>query len=124
MSESNGKSLTRDQIFSKAPEFARERVEVPQWGGHVYVKQITARAIESWQDWLGDQDDTKAVKHSFRVKLILLCVCDEDGRLIFTNEADLAVLSDVQNAVVELLWLACRRVNRMDKEATEKAAKN
>lgn len=124
MSESNGKALTRDQIFSKPPEFAREKVEVPQWGGHVYVKQISARDIESWQDWLGEQDDTKGVKHSFRVKLILLCVCDEDGRLIFTDAADLAVLTDRENSVVELLWLACRRVNRMDKEATEKAAKN
>lgn len=124
MSESNGKALTRADIFSKPPEFARERVEVPQWGGHVYVKQITARAIETWQDWLVEQEKSDGLKHSFRVKLIMLCVCDEEGRLIFTDAADLAVLTDRENSVVELLWQACRSVNRMDKEATEKAAKN
>lgn len=121
MSESE--PLTRDKIFAKAPEFRRERVEVPQWGGHVYVQQISAKDFEAWQDWIVKQENAKNPQ-SHRAAFIVDCVCDENGKAIFTERSDLNVLGEHQNAVIDLLYDACKRVNLVDKTALEDAEKN
>ncbi len=121
MSESE--PLTRDKIFAKPPEFRRERVEVPQWGGHVYVQQISAKDFEAWQDWIAKQENAKCPQ-SHRAALIVDCVCDEHGKPIFTERSDLNVLGEHQNTTIDLLYEACKRVNLADKTSLGDAEKN
>lgn len=115
------KALTRDAIL-KPVQFRRERVDVPEWGGHVYVRQISAKDFESWQDWIVKQENAKNPQ-SHRAAFIVDCVCDENGKPIFTEPSDLAVLGEHQNAVIDLLYEACKRVNLVDKTALEGAEK-
>lgn len=121
MSES--KAVTRDAIFAKPPEFKRERIEVPQWGGFVYIKQVSAKDFEGWQEWAMKQENAKNPL-SARVKFITDCVCDENGKDLFTEPVDVNVLTEHPNDVIDLLWNECRRVNGLDAKSREDAEKN
>lgn len=123
------KALTRGEIF-KPVQFRRERVNVPQWGGHVYVRQISAKDFEEWQDWIAKQETAKAQgkaynPQSHRAALIVQCVCDENGRPIFEAEqADIAALGGHLNGTIDLLYEACKRLNLVEATALEDAEKN
>jgi len=98
--------LTKEQIL-KADDRPKEEVLVPEWGGNVLVRSLTA----------GERDRFEASclqgsKDNFRSHLAALCIVDEGGKRIFADE-DIKALSAKSGAALDRIFRACIRLNAM-----------
>jgi hypothetical protein len=105
-------TLTKEQILAVAPRL--QEVEVPEWGGSVWIRPVT----------LGEQGKLADAGHKFEkadpsarlkgttVKLVIWVTSDESGAPLFTD-ADLpslmsqpaSVFLRLQDAILELSGL-------------------
>ena len=111
-------ALTRVQILA-ADDLTRKSVDVPEWGGEVFVRSLTAGQREHLENtWLG-----KADRSDFRAGLCSLTVCDEKGVLLF-SEADIQALAAKSAAALIRIFQAAMVLNGFrpaDVEQIEKA---
>ncbi len=109
--------LSRDSILS-ADDLPREEVHVPEWGGSVFVRTLTAGERDRFEGWIaGDQFDR------FRAKLAALAVCDEAGARVFTD-GDVDALAAKSCKALHRVADAAYRLNRFTKEDLEAIAGN
>ncbi len=109
----------RDRILqSKAKVHA---VEVPEWGGTVYVRQWTVAERQDFR--MAYEKAEKEGKAADLVTLLVaMSVCDKDGKREFLDEE--AALLKAQSAVVlDRVALEAMRFNGLLPESVE-AAKN
>lgn len=73
-------ALTKDQILS-ANDLTAERVDVPEWGGHVFVRMMTAAELLAFHaaNQSGDQGDAFG-------RLAVLTIVDEAGARLFNDD--------------------------------------
>ncbi|WP_447979086.1 hypothetical protein [Candidatus Nitrospira bockiana] len=116
--------LSRESIF-KSDDMVIERVEVPEWGGAVYVRSVSAKGRDAWEGsrYRLQGDKVVPVYENTRAKLLVMCVCDEQGKLLFT-EADVERLGQKNGAVLDRLFDVAMRLSGMRDKAVEQAAKN
>ena len=113
--------LTRDQIL-KAKDREREEVEVPEWGGTVYVSVMSGRARDAWESSLVG-DNGKPVLDDISAKLAAACMTDDKGQPLFTP-ADVRALSEKSAAALQRVVAAARRLNRLGVQGVEDAKGN
>ena len=75
------KALTAAQIFS-ATKNALERVEVTEWGGHVFVRAVRQCDFNALLAALKGSDLNMDEKFS---RFVILVACDENGNRIFKD---------------------------------------
>jgi hypothetical protein len=116
--------LTRDQILS-APDLKKERVEVPEWGGFVWVRGLTALERDRY-----DESLLKRVKGrrlidatGARAKLVALTVTNEAGQRIF-SDADVEALNAKSAAPIDRLFTVAQRLSAVTEEQIEDLVKN
>lgn len=115
--------LSREQILGTR-DIQTTEVDVPEWGGSVGVKTISAAERDEFEAaFVGAEGDPKKLRN-VRAKLVALCLCDADGKRLFTEPGHVAALGEKNGAVVDRLFTECRRFNGLDKTAVEEAAKN
>jgi len=102
--------LTRDAILS-ADDLRSEVVEVPEWGGSVYVRMMTAAERDRFEAAVIAAKDA-SVKTDVRSMLAQFTVCDEAKRPLFTLE-DMERLGQKSYAAMDRIWDAATRLNRM-----------
>lgn len=73
--------LNREAILSKK-NLKKQKVTVPEWGGDVFVSEMTAEARDEWEQKIIRKDDGSHLKN-FRAKLVVACLVDEKGNRIF-----------------------------------------
>jgi len=79
--------LSKDEIFA-CNDVRIEEVSVPEWGGTVYVKTITAKEQDAWSAEVTDQK--KENKANFQASFLVMCICNESGELLFDrSDADM-----------------------------------
>lgn len=116
---------TRDQILA-ADDLDYEDVYVERWKLTVRVKAMSASEYDSFQksvvtiDKKGNPTQDIANK---RAKLLARCLCDKDGKRLFT-EADIEALGRKSAIPLDQLIEAASRVNRMTAESVEELRKN
>ncbi len=93
-----------------------ERVE--SGDGQAWVRPMTAGEKDRWETV-----HLKAPDHNFRARLVAACLCDETGRLIFTED-DIPALAELASHVLDPFCQAAARVNKMGPEETEALRKN
>jgi hypothetical protein len=109
--------LTRSAILA-ADDLPREAVNVPEWGGEVFVRTLTGGERDRFEGWIqGDRFD------AFRAKLAVLCVCDESGARVFADD-DVALLSGKSTKPLDRIVEAAYRLNRFTTADLETIAKN
>lgn len=109
--------LSRDQILSsKRPP---TEVQVPEWGGSVYIKTMSAGHREQWESSFDSNLNNKAV----RASILVLTLCDENGVLLFSPD-DVAKLNEQDGHIIDRLFQEATKHNRILKEASEEAKKN
>lgn len=108
------KQLTRAAIFG-IPNFGfrMEKVEIPEWDGHVYVRSISRTE--------GDAFDMTLPNATAR--FAVLVACDEKGKPLF-GEDDHAELGRHWKVPVDRIVLAGRKLNGLTPEDLEEAEKN
>ena len=116
----NQKPLTREEIL-RADDTVIEKVETPEWnGGYVYVKGMTAAArgkLEATNvDQRGKQHRIKLVE--LRERIAVVSVCDENGKLIFT-QADIMALGEKSAAPLQRIVEVSNRLSGVTEEDIE-----
>lgn len=118
-------SLDRESIIKRRP-LKTEKIHVDEWGGDVYVREMTGAE----RDWLdarmydkASQDISLLNVPNYRAAIASLVLCDESGKRLFT-EHDIPLLSGCSASSLEIVMKAGVRVNGMLAEAVEEAEKN
>ena len=113
--------LTRDQILA-ADDLPRELVKVPEWGGDVYVKTITGAERDRWEIQIATSSK-KPSSETIRAALAAMTVCDENNRLLFTQD-DIEALSNKSAAPLDRVFQVAMRLNHISQSAVEELEKN
>ncbi len=101
------KTLSASDILSKH-DFTIEAVPCPEWGGTVFVRNMTGEERDRWEYEQVDYDEPVQILDpsdpegkrvignpkrlnkewllQFRARMVSLCACDEQGNRIFTDE--------------------------------------
>jgi hypothetical protein len=97
-------TLTKDAILS-ANDLPREAVEIPEWGGTVYVRALNGDE----RDALERMVTTDKVS---RAAIAALCVVDESGKRLFSSD-DLPALAAKHGGALERIVNAAMRFNTL-----------
>lgn len=125
----NGPALTAAAILA-AQDLRREWVEVPEWGGGVYVQAMPGLALDQYEQRMlarrTVEKDGKTVKINLdntRAELVVLTACDEQGAPIFTLD-QVEALGKKSGAALNRVVTAAQRLNGMTEKDVEQLAKN
>jgi len=117
-------ALTRDEIL-KADDIEIEEVEVPEWGGSVYVRGLTAEQRDQYEQSLivrkGKKSDINLV--NARARLVALTVVDENGDSLFTL-ADAEALGQKSAAALQRVFEVAQRLSGLTEEDVEELVGN
>jgi hypothetical protein len=108
----------------EADDILKETVAVPEWGGEVLVRGLTAAELDKYQVSMLQQRGKKQVANleNVRTKLVVLCVVDEDGKNLF-DETDLKALSKKSGAAISRVFEVAQRLSGLgDEEIQEMTA--
>lgn len=115
------------QSILQARDQVVERVEVPEWGGAVYVRSITAAergeieaAAARFKETRGRDTD---FARQFTVKFAAMALCDENGKRLFEN-GDVSELAKKNSLVIARIAQAAQRLSGFTKEDLEELEKN
>lgn len=107
-------ALSKSQIV-EVDDIEIHKVGVPEWGGDVYVKTINAAQRDHFESSINDGETKDLV--NMRARLVVLCLCDESGGLLFDDPAAGAVSLGQKSAdVVDRLFDVARKLNGMTTE--------
>ena len=110
--------LTRDEIL-RADDLSLTSVEVPEWGGAVYVRALRAGEREQLERQIRHDDTLQG----FRELVVATAVSDGAGEPLFSQD-DLPALAAKNGAVVDRLAQEILRLSGMGADAVEEAEKN
>lgn len=113
-------SLDRNAILfsGKPPVLPREEVDVPEWGGSVWVRTLSAfERDELERAW----EATK--RRNFRARLVVATVCDEHGKDIF-ELGDIEALGRHASTTLGRVFEVAVRLNKFTRDEVEDLEKN
>ena len=117
--------LNRDAIL-KAQDLRRELVDVPEWGGEVYVRSFTAlereevemRSMQMVDIATGSIKDARQMA-GLKAWIVARTVVDSDGQRIF-SDADMDGLQGKNAGVISRLADVASRLSELGVEEAEK----
>lgn len=119
--------LSIDQI-SAALDLPTETVSVPEWGGDVKLRTLTASERDAWEaamlsrrdEETGDLDCT-----NLKAELVARTLSDDSGAPLFADPAaGIQLLAKKSGAIVSRLFETAQRMNGLTKSDVEELAKN
>lgn len=128
MSIFNKKPLNRDNVLG-AKDIKIEQVDVPEWGGHVFVKGMTGVARGHMEVAIteGRGEDREVNLSRLRAAIAAVTICNEDGELLFTTE-DIAALNEKSAGALQRVFDVSNRLSGTSKddvkELSEELEKN
>lgn len=119
--------LTRQAIL-EADDQVIEPMDVPEWGGTIYVRSLTAQERDSYDRAMvrvgprGEAQTSNAL-NNVRALLLVRCVTDKGGTRLF-GDKDATALGKKSSAVVQRVWAVAQRLSGMDAEEQEAIAED
>jgi hypothetical protein len=110
-------TLNRQSIL-EAPDFKTVEVAIPEWGGSVYVRTLTSRQRDEFEQLVAGKSYA-----NIRATLCAWTACDERGQRIFTD-ADIPKLGDKSAAATERIFVKALELAKFDDKDIEDLAKN
>jgi hypothetical protein len=116
--------LTKDAILAK-DDLIKEQVDIPEWGGYVFVRCLTGAERDDFEASLVSQKgkDKKSNFKNLRARLVAISVVDEQGAKIF-SELDIPNLGQKNAAVLDRLFDKAQILSGFKKEDIEDLTKN
>lgn len=114
-------ALTRDAII-QADDRKMERVDVPEWGGHVFVRSLTGRERDAFEADINKPSRKGKGENNFdnfRAKFVALCMVDEDGQQLFKTRQEIAMLGSKSVAALQRVFNKAQELNGMSDEDVE-----
>lgn len=109
--------LSKEQILSVS-DLPTETVEVPQWGGSVCVRGLTASERDGFEDAI-----RVSGMANLRARLAAMTIVDEMGTSIF-SEADIDVLGRKSAEALDVVAQVATRLSGLTQEAVDVLEKN
>jgi hypothetical protein len=109
--------LTRYAILSADDRPLRE-VSVPEWGGSLFVRMMTAGERDAFEASQGTDPH-----RDLRARLAVATVCDGDGQLLFAA-ADVPALTAKSGRALDRIFAAAARHNGITAADVEELRKN
>jgi len=113
--------LTREQILD-AHDLKKIEVKVPEWGGSVFVKTLTATERDRFESAIYHHK-TKIKIANVRARLAALAVIDEKGVRLFTPD-DIVALGKKSATALDRVFQAACKLNKMTPDDVEELEKN
>lgn len=113
--------LNRDAILT-ANDLPIEEVDVPEWGGKLKVRGMTASQREAFESFMINQKSGSNIE-GVRARLVVYSVLGQDNQPMFTEE-DLPALSGKSAQVLDRIAEVAQRLSGLGKGAIEAAEKN
>ena len=105
--------------FLKPRELRKKLVEVPEWGGSVWVQEMTAGGREQFDEWVVKNNH----KAGIRLRILIETAVDEKGALLF-SDLDIPDLALKSGKAIERLSDVGMRLSGMSEEAKVEGIKN
>ncbi len=113
--------LSRESILS-LDDLPREKVEVPEWGGSVYVRTLTGTERDAFEQSMQGKKN-KIDLENVRARFAVLTICDADGTRLFTH-ADAKELGSKSAAALDRVFAVAQRLNGFTHSDAEDLAGN
>lgn len=119
--------LSREDILN-VQDIKSEDVEVPEWGGTVRVRGLTARQrslVEATMIAVKGENVTVRVEalQTLREKLVGAALVDEDGQRLF-NDSQVKELAEKSGAVLQRLFDKAQELSGMSPASVKRAEGN
>jgi hypothetical protein len=112
-------AVTRDSIkaaLSAAP--AIDFLDIPALGGTVYVRGLTGKQRDLWEQWIVAGEGKNRVLKNVRGKLLARTICDAQGKRLM-EDTDADWIGDLSGAIVAPLYDLAAQLSGIS-EATKK----
>ncbi len=118
------KLLSRQDILN-ARDIKTEIVKVPEWGGNVMIKAMTAAERDKWESSRYTVKGTEITMKldNIRARLVSLSCIDEANNPLFTV-ADIEALGAKSAAALDRIYTAINKINGLTKSDSEDLEKN
>ena len=116
--------LTKQQIVN-ADDARTEDIEVPEWGGTVRVRSLSAKQRDAFEASLvtGEGKKRKTDLVNVRAKLVAACLVDEQGARLFSDDEAFA-LGLKSGATMDRVFTVCQRLAGLSPQDVEELEKN
>jgi len=111
--------LTKAEILS-ATDRSPVRVDVPEWGGHVYVRGLSGTQRGELEEW----QTANAGSVGMDGQLVAMSLCDETGEPLGFSDAEVDSLNDRSSVALQRVIAVVRRLSILDAESVAAAEKN
>lgn len=114
------KVLSRDEILS-VQDMTLECVDVPEWGGSVYVKSLTGAERDAFEASMISIDGSgkrKMTLANTRAKLVAKTLCNEEGKRLF-SDADIEHLTKKSAAALQRVFEVAQRLSGLTSKDVE-----
>lgn len=111
--------LSREAILS-AEDIKIEKVDVPEWGGFVYIKTMSGTARDAFE---AEMLNVKKEDRNIRAAMAAHTVCDESGELLF-SEQDIVKLGKKSSAALDRILEVSQRLSGLSNDDVEELEKN
>ena len=118
-------SLTKDQIL-KSDDLPREEVEVPEWGGSVWVRSMSGTERDAFETSMMEEKNGKSKAtnlRNIRARMAVLCCTDDKGERLFTHK-DEGSVGMKSAAALDRIFTVAQKLNGMSNEDVEELAGN
>jgi hypothetical protein len=105
-------ALDRKSILA-VDDVRKEKFAVPEWKGDVFLRVLTGTDRDRFEESYADQK-----MKAFRIRFLLLALCDEDGERLF-NDEEADVLGKKSSVVINRLFEAGWKLNAFTQEAVD-----
>ena len=114
-------TLTAADILN-CDDSSKEKINIPEWGGDVYIKVMSGSERDSWELYYGKEiEKTNSV--NVRSKLAGLTLCDEQGKRLF-SDGQIAALGKKSGSALERVYVESLRINKVTESDIEALEKN
>lgn len=114
--------LTRESIFA-SDDTGFESIEVPEWGGTLYVRGLNGLEREEMENHFLKGDDSSVDITGQKVKMLIACVVDKDRNQIFKPN-DAGKINKKSGVVIDKIFGVCCRLSGLTDAAIEEIKGN
>jgi len=117
---SASKVLSRDDIFAQGFKAQIVEVEIPEWGGSVFVRELTGKERDSFElSQLEGRGNNKRLNlNNMRAKLVAFSTVGADGKRMF-NEKDAAELGNLSSKALTRIYKVASDLSGLTPEDEE-----
>lgn len=117
--------LTRQQIKEK-DDLALEKVDVPEWGGHVFIRRLTSLEAGALMVAAGKMQEAKDEREQgkFHILMAAKTICDESGAAMFDDDEGREILAGKSQIAIGRLARVSMKLNPLTDKNVDDAVKN